>query len=103
MEEKPALGGLLLWKDRKNYLRLGRGSSGEHEILFSGCLENQDLLIGRGRLQPDTSGRVFFRLERDGERVDAHCSADGENWFTVGHVEFPVEDPVQVGLPPSAT
>jgi hypothetical protein len=23
---------------------------------------------------------------------------DGEHWFTVGHVEFPVEDPVRVGL-----
>ena len=44
------------------------------------------------------SGRVFLRLERVGERVDALCSADGERWFTVGHVAFPVEDPVRVGL-----
>jgi hypothetical protein len=26
------------------------------------------------------------------------CSADGAEWFTVGGVEFPVEDPVEVGL-----
>jgi hypothetical protein len=30
--------------------------------------------------------------------VNALCSADGEQWFTVGQVEFPVEDPVEVGL-----
>jgi DNA-binding SARP family transcriptional activator/predicted Ser/Thr protein kinase len=97
-EEKPAIGGLLLWKDKENYLRLDRGVTGEHEILFTGCLGNRDMLIGRGRLKSDASGRVFFRLERGGDRVNAFCSADGENWFTVGHVEFPVEDPVQVGL-----
>jgi regulation of enolase protein 1 (concanavalin A-like superfamily) len=44
------------------------------------------------------SGRVFLRLERVGDRVNALCSADGETWFTVGHVPFPVEDPLQVGL-----
>ena len=30
--------------------------------------------------------------------MDALCSADGENWFTVGHAAFAVEDPIQVGL-----
>jgi hypothetical protein len=30
--------------------------------------------------------------------VNALCSPDGERWFTVGHAEFPVEDPVEVGL-----
>jgi regulation of enolase protein 1 (concanavalin A-like superfamily) len=53
------------------------------------------LLIGRGRLR---SERVFLRLERVGDRVSAFCSADGKNWFTVGHVEFPIEDPLQVGM-----
>ncbi len=108
-EEKPAIGGLLIWKDRENYLRLDRGTTGEHDVFFGGCLENQDVIIGRGRLESTNadlrservsgpSGQVFLRLERIGERVNALCSADGENWFTVGHVEFPVEDPVQVGL-----
>jgi len=26
------------------------------------------------------------------------CGADGRNWFAVGHVDFPVRDPVEVGL-----
>ena len=33
-----------------------------------------------------------------GGRVNGLCSADGEAWFTVGQVEFSVEDPVEVGL-----
>jgi len=45
-----------------------------------------------------SSERVFLRLERIGERVNALCSADGVDWFTVGQVEFPAESPVQIGL-----
>jgi tetratricopeptide (TPR) repeat protein len=94
-EEKPAMGGVLLWVEKENYLRLDRGARGRYEINFSGCIENKDLVIGRGRLPAE---RVFLRLERHGSQVNALCSADGVEWFTVGHVNFPVEDPVEVGL-----
>ena len=30
--------------------------------------------------------------------MNALCSANGVEWFTVGGVAFPVEDPVEVGL-----
>jgi DNA-binding SARP family transcriptional activator len=96
--DKPAIGGLLLWQDQENYLRLDRGTAGVHEIAFGGCLDNQDLLIGRGRLPLDQSDRVTLRLERIDSRVNALCSADGEAWFTVGHIEFPAGDPLQIGL-----
>jgi tetratricopeptide (TPR) repeat protein len=94
-EGNPSIGGLLLWKDKQNYLRLDRGARGKYEINFSGCISNKDLIIGRGRLVAE---RVFLRLERIGNRVNALCSADGKAWFTVGQVEFPVDDPVEVGL-----
>jgi DNA-binding SARP family transcriptional activator len=93
--ERPAIGGLLLWKDRQNFLRLDIGTCGRHEIRFQGCVRNNDVIIGRGRL---LSERIFLRLERLGRRVNALCSADGEKWFTVGQVEFPVADPLEVGL-----
>jgi DNA-binding SARP family transcriptional activator len=96
--DKPAIGGLLLWKDQENYLRLDRGTAGEREIAFQGCIGNQDLIIGRGRLNIDAFKWIFLRLERIGDRVNALCSADGTEWFTVGYVDFPVEDPVQIGL-----
>ena len=96
--DEPAIGGLLLWKDQENYLRLDWGTGGENEIVFQGCIGNQDLIIGRGRLNLDPSERIFLRLERIGERVNALCGADGKQWFTVGHVAFPVDDPLQIGL-----
>jgi regulation of enolase protein 1 (concanavalin A-like superfamily) len=94
-ENRPAMGGLLLWKDKANFLRLDRGTGGKYEIFFLGCLNNGDVIIGRGRLP---SERVFLRLEKLGSRVNALCSADGEEWFTVGHAEFPVEDAMEVGV-----
>jgi adenylate cyclase len=93
--EKPAIGGLLLWKDRRNFLRLDRGTRGRDEISFQACLGNKDVILGRGHLPAE---RVLLRLERLASRVNALCSADGREWFTVGHVEFPVEDPLDVGV-----
>ena len=46
----------------------------------------------------DTSNRVFLRLERIAERLNPLCSADGQQWFTVGHVNFPIEESAQIGL-----
>jgi len=92
-DEKPAMGGLLLWKDKENFLRLDRGIRGKSQLSFMGYLGNKNVIIGRGRLPAE---RVFLRLERLGRQVRALCSADGKNWFTVGQVEFPIEDPVEV-------
>jgi adenylate cyclase len=93
--EKPAVGGLLLWKDQENFLRLDKGTRGAYEISFTGYVGNNHVVIGRGRLPAE---RVFLRLERLADRVNALCSADGQKWFTVGGVLFSVEDPVDVGL-----
>ena len=92
---KPAIGGILLWKDEGNFLRLDTGTRGRYEISFSGCIGNEDIIIGRGRLP---SERVSLRLERLGDHVRALCSPDGEEWFTVGDVDFQVEDPIEIGL-----
>jgi hypothetical protein len=106
LAEKPAIGGILLWQDQENYIRLDRGVLGEGEILYGGCFKNKDGLIGRGRLpeiDPQTSpvlatGEVWLRLERVGRRVRALSSANGVDWFSVGEVEFPVKDSLEVGL-----
>jgi regulation of enolase protein 1 (concanavalin A-like superfamily) len=87
----------LLWADKENYIRLDWGVFGRDDVSLMGCLENEDAVIGRGRLY-DEPERVYLRLERTGERVEAFCSADGEQWFTVGHAAFPAENPVQVGV-----
>src|SRR5260370_29214829 len=77
--DQPAMGGILLWKDQENFLRLDRGTRGPHEVSFQGCLGNQHIIIGRGRLPAE---RLSLRLERQSSRVNALCSADGQNWFT---------------------
>jgi hypothetical protein len=105
--EKPAIGGLLLWAERENFLRLDYGMGGPREITLLGCLANWDTVVGRGLL-PDkgASGSldavspapIYLRLERSGELVRGFCSVDGERWFTVGQATFPAGGPVQVGL-----
>ena len=74
---------------------------------MEGCIENRDVIVGRGRLQvgkfvsgqvQEASDRVILRMERVGSRVRALCSADGAAWFSVGEVEFPVEGTLKVGL-----
>ncbi|MBN1811108.1 MAG: AAA family ATPase [Anaerolineae bacterium] len=96
----PAIGGLLLWKDEKNYLSINLGFWGERQVLFEGCLDSQDIIVGRGLLPGDesTGQQAFLRLERAGDKVNAYCSADGKHWFTVGKTEFPADGPIQVGL-----
>jgi regulation of enolase protein 1 (concanavalin A-like superfamily) len=94
-EKKPAIGGILLWKDDRNFLRLDRGTRGRYEVSFTGCFDNKDIIIGRGRLP---SERIFLRMERIGHHINGLCSADGAKWFSVGGMDFPVEDPVEVGL-----
>jgi tetratricopeptide (TPR) repeat protein len=108
-DDMPAIGGLLLWRDKENYLRLDVGTRGADEISFQGCMENEDLVIGRGRLQgsaPESEqgsasrGPAWLRMERKGDTVRALCSADGEKWHTAGSVDFPFEGEaeIQVGL-----
>jgi hypothetical protein len=105
-KDMPAIGGLLLWRNKEHYLRLDWGSRGPHQVSVGGCLPGKqigarlwsgekDATIGRGRLVTE---RIFLRLERLGGNVRALCSADGQHWFTVGQVEFPAEEPLEAGL-----
>jgi hypothetical protein len=98
VEERPAIGGLVLWKDSNHFLRVDRGRFGPEDILFLGNLGGQPSFFGRGRLPLNDAGRVYLRLERIAGRVRALCSADGTQWFTLGGVDFPVVDPIQVGV-----
>jgi tetratricopeptide (TPR) repeat protein len=93
--DTPSAGGLVMWKDEDNYLRLDRGSMAESNVLFSGCILKSDAVFGRGGLY---AARAYLRLERSGSTVRALCSGDGREWSAVGEAEFTVEDPLDVGL-----
>jgi tetratricopeptide (TPR) repeat protein len=97
-DDCPAIGGLLLWKDKANYLCLDWGRRGLQEISFQGCQGNQNLIIGRGYLPHDEIEAIHLCLERERELVKAYFSPNGVEWFTVGYIHFFFEDPLQVGL-----
>ena len=104
MDDRPAIGGLLLWKSKEDYLWLEMGRYGTRDAAFGGCLKNRDLVIGRGRLPEGSEPGwavgepVTLRLEISGDQVDALCSLNGEQWFSVGHATFPFDETVKVGV-----
>ncbi len=93
-DQTPAIGGLLLWLDERNYLRLDRGSGGRDELVFMGCIGGESAVIGRGRLP---TAAVELRLDRMGADVAATCRGDGGGWLTLGRAVFPA-GPVAAGL-----
>jgi DNA-binding SARP family transcriptional activator len=96
MLDRPAIGGLLLWQDKANYLRLTWGQHGPDQVALAGSLDNRNLVIGRGALS--NAGCIVLRLERWGDEVRALCSADGRQWCRVGQIAFPAHGPLVVGL-----
>lgn len=92
--ERPAIGGLLLWQDEHNFLRLTRNAFGPGTVAFLGALAQKDVVIGLGHLPGDA---IHLRLERQGGQVRALCSPDGVEWYSVGQADFPSGD-AQVGL-----
>jgi DNA-binding SARP family transcriptional activator len=89
--------GLLVWKDVLNFVRLEKFAM---DRTFRGSIRLEERqvgfrLVGRGLLRGDT---YYLRLEREGKRITALCSADGTSWLTCGHVDFPAPDPLRVGI-----
>jgi tetratricopeptide (TPR) repeat protein/regulation of enolase protein 1 (concanavalin A-like superfamily) len=94
-DEKPQIGGLLVWKDRDNFLRFDKGVYGQHEIRLHVCKDGQQQKIGRGFLMRE---EIHLRLERIDNLFSAYCSADGQNWLTCGKLTMPMDNPVQIGI-----
>ena len=94
-DDRPAIGGVLIWLDKRNYLRLDRGTRGPGEVSLQGCIDNEDVVFGRGSLLGE---RVWLRLEHAGDTVRGLCSADGDVWYSVGKVDFPAVGQIQAGI-----
>jgi regulation of enolase protein 1 (concanavalin A-like superfamily) len=97
MDERPAIGGLLLWIDGHHHLALVRGAFGVCEVTLMGCVGDSDVIFRQGWLH-GASERVHLRLARTGDQVNAYCSADGVKWYAAGRSAFPAQGPVEVGL-----
>jgi class 3 adenylate cyclase/tetratricopeptide (TPR) repeat protein len=90
-----AVGGLGIWVDRRNYVRLDRGATGAGAVCLSACVDNREQLIGRGRLDGQY---MRLRLERAGQEASALCSTDGGRWWSIGRLPFPVDGPAELFL-----
>ncbi len=95
MISSPAIGGLFLFKDSRNFLHLEKGYFGAQQLSFKGFFQDRDRIIGRGYLP---SVQTYLRLERRGNQVRALCSRNGWEWFSLGTAEFPVSGPLEAGL-----
>jgi len=95
-DEKPQMGGLLVWKDKDNFLRFEKGVHGQNEVRLHGYVDGKYQVAGRGLLSGDEG--IHLRLEREGKQFSAYCSVDGEEWLTCGKLTLPLEDPIQIGI-----
>jgi class 3 adenylate cyclase/tetratricopeptide (TPR) repeat protein len=97
-EDKPQVGGLLIWKDKDNFIRFEKGTYGKREMRMMGYVNGKDQIAGRGLLPASENDETYLRLERSGDEFTSYCSVNGENWFTCGKMTLPMEDPIQVGI-----
>jgi class 3 adenylate cyclase/tetratricopeptide (TPR) repeat protein len=95
MNDRPAIGGLIVWQSVKYWFCLEAGTRGVNEITLRGFLENHDLVFGRGQLQAETKR---LRLERRGNRLSAFCNAKEGEWFYAGSAELSTTRPVNLGI-----
>lgn len=93
--DRPTQGGLLLWQDQQNFLRLDWGVDGPRSVSLRGAIANQDQVLGRGCL-PEAQ-QAFLRLERRDGQIRALASNDGQQWFLVAAVDFPATAPLAIG------
>jgi tetratricopeptide (TPR) repeat protein len=94
-DDLPSRGGLLIWKDKENYIRFERTIYVQGGISLSGRIQRKYSCFGRGILPSDI---LYLRLERIGDKFSACCSSDGMNWYVCGEVGLPVEDPIHIGI-----
>ena len=96
------MGGLLVWKDRDNFLRFEIGVHGQQAVRLHGYVGGKYQVAGRGRnaglkpATPDRDDEIYLRLERAGEQFSAYCSLD--DWLTCGKLTLPVDNPIQIGI-----
>lgn len=101
-----SIGGLLLWQDDQNFLRLVLGLRGDDDLTFEGCVGNCNTLIGRGLLSTHCSEakNILLRLKHSRGLVSAYCGAAPDadtsqpDWQLVGEIAFPATGIWKAGL-----
>jgi hypothetical protein len=89
------MGGLLLWCDGANFLRLDWGGLGPGEISCLGASGGARRFWGRARTN---CPQPYLRLERCGQGVRALYSEDGRQWLLAGETALAGAGPWAAGL-----
>lgn len=95
--------GLILWKDRNNYVSVHRGSlfspranRRRHYLNFE-LRKDGEMVVSKGRLNiPDRD--VYLRLERDGNRFYASVSPDRKSWGGYQPIVFEAPEQMKLGF-----
>ncbi len=99
-----AIGGLLVWQDENNFMRLVWGLHGPNDLSFEGCLQNRSVIQGRGLLPgamlAEQSVGAILCLEKRGDWIEALCAPIDQPaaWYSVGRAYFSSCGSLQAGL-----
>ena len=98
--------GLLLWVGDKEYIRFERNamrSVGDKFVSFTPLFEywkNGGINPGQfvGRFDSFRGDATWFKLERKGGTVTAHCSHDGKEWVATRVVDTELPKKLRIGV-----
>ena len=97
-DEEWESGGILVWKDSYNFIRLDRacGMDNSQRILFvatkDGVWTPVDTILS-SNINP-----TYLKLVWSGNLFSSYYSVDGMNWNHVGDLTFSIDDPIDIGL-----
>jgi serine/threonine protein kinase/regulation of enolase protein 1 (concanavalin A-like superfamily) len=93
-------GGILLWSDERNYVRLERAV-----LNWNGKITTYSAFESRAKGRPRAAYQLgipdedtHLRLERRGNQLRAFVSADGEVWRSLQKIDIDLPAKVQVGV-----
>lgn len=70
-------GGLLVWKNARNYVRLERGIHFKNNLYFGAAVDGNFIEIADDYVEGDA---IWLRLERRSSTYSASYSLDGQQW-----------------------
>jgi regulation of enolase protein 1 (concanavalin A-like superfamily) len=70
-------GGLLVWKNARNYVRFERGIHFKNNLYFGAAVDGNFIMIANDYVEGDA---IWLRLERKSSTYSASYSLDGQQW-----------------------
>src|SRR5262249_52456160 len=84
-------GGLLVWKDARNYIRFERGIHFRNNLYFAAAVDGNFIEIAQDYIE---GAAVWLRLTRKGFVFSASYSLDGQQWRPVSRQYAGLKRPI---------